>query len=256
MYPVLFHLSEQITIRSYGIMLAIAFFVGIFIARRFAKKDDVKPALITDLSFWIILATIIGGRLLYVLMNLKDYTKHPIDIVRIWQGGLIFYGGFFLSILVAIWYFKRNKIDVWRGLDVLSPAAAIGYSIARIGCFLNGCCYGKPTKSIFGIKFPLSSSAGIYCAKVGSKIHPTELYAMLASLVIFFILWFCYKKRKFYGQIFWSYIFLYSVYRFLIEFIRGDKEPVALGLTAIQFITIALFLSSIIAYLDLRRRRA
>jgi phosphatidylglycerol:prolipoprotein diacylglycerol transferase len=252
MYPVLFRITEQITIRSYGIMLAIAFFVGIFIARRFARKDGVKPSLITDLSFWVILATIVGGRLLYVLMNLKEYLRHPIDIVRIWQGGLIFYGGFFLSILVAIWYFKRNKINAWKGLDILSPAAAIGYSIARIGCFLNGCCYGKPTKFFLGIKFPLSSSAGIF--NVGMKIHPTQLYAMLVNLVIFLILWFCYPRKKFNGQIFWSYIFMYSIYRFLIEFIRGDKSPLAFGLTAIQFITIFLFISSILGYLELRRR--
>ncbi|MGQ9705985.1 MAG: prolipoprotein diacylglyceryl transferase [bacterium] len=252
MYPILFHLSEQITIRSYGVMLAIAFFVGIFIARRFAKKDGVKPALITDLSFWIILATIVGGRLLYVLMNLKEYIKHPIDIVRIWQGGLIFYGGFFFSILVAIWFFKRNKINVWKGLDILSPPAAIGYAIARIGCFLNGCCYGKETKCFLGIKFPLSSSAGIHF--VGQKIHPTQLYAMLANLVIFLILWFSYPKKRFDGQIFWSYIFMYSIYRFLIEFIRGDKSPLAFGLTSIQYITIVLFISSILGYLDLRRR--
>ena len=100
MHPVLFRITETIAIRSYGVMLAIAFFVGIIIAIRFAKREGIKSSVVIDLSLWVILATIIGGRLLYVLMNLKDYLSSPLDILRIWQGGLIFYGGFFLSILV------------------------------------------------------------------------------------------------------------------------------------------------------------
>ncbi|RLC43640.1 MAG: prolipoprotein diacylglyceryl transferase [Candidatus Coatesbacteria bacterium] len=251
MHPVLFRITETIAIRSYGVMLAIAFFVGIIIAIRFAKREGIKSSVVIDLSLWVILATIIGGRLLYVLMNLKDYLSSPLDILRIWQGGLIFYGGFFLSILVAVWFFKRNKINEWRGLDLLSPAAAIGYAIARIGCFLNGCCYGKPTDGPFGLIFSPESAAGSHY--FGVPIHPTQLYAMVINLAIFFVLWYVYSRRRFYGQVFWSYVFLYSVYRFLIEFVRGDKGQIAFGMTAIQLVTIALFVCSIIGYLELRR---
>lgn len=251
MHPVIFHLFGNISIKAYGLMIAIAFIVSIFAARKLAGDEDLPKDKFVDLGFWVIISAIVGSRLLFVLMNLERFSF--IDALKIWDGGLTFYGGFILALGVGLLFFRLNKINIWRGADIIGVVLPLGYAITRIGCFLNGCCYGKPTDLPWGMTFPPESAAGSHY--IGTPIHPVQLYASLISIVFFLILFWAYRRKKFHGQIIWGYIFLYSIYRFFIEFIRGDKTPMVWNLTSMQYFSIVLFIISIVAYLELRRKR-
>lgn len=262
MHPVLIRISDAITIKSYGVAIAVAFILGIWLSARRAKKVGLNYSDFVDMGFWVMLAAVVGGRFLYVLFNLRSYLHEPLNIIKIWQGGLVFFGGFLVAVAAAIVFMKRRGIPTWLGGDVIAPQIALGYGITRIGCFLNGCCYGKPTSLPWGIKFPDDCGAGAYSiqmlftgrASYPVHLHPTQLYGVLTGFVFFVILLFIWRRRKFDGQVFWSYVGLYSAYRFGVEFLRGDNASLIAGLNANQILSIVLFGCSVAAWLNLRAR--
>lgn len=253
-------------IKSYGIAIAVAFVVGILLTARHAKKVGQKFNDFVDMGFWVVIAAIVGARVFYILFNLRSYFDHPAAILKIWHGGLIYYGGLFAAVLTAIIFMRKRKIPVWLGGDLIAPQIALGYAITRVGCFLNGCCFGKPTALPWGVEFPPACGAGQYVAKLqfmsmftGQPIaeihlHPVQLYAAAANLLLFVILLVAWRRRRFDGQIFWGYLALYPIYRFLIEFLRGDNEPVVWILTTPQIMSVVLFACAVAAWLNLRAR--
>ncbi len=244
MHPVLLRVTDTIAIKSWGIMLAIAFILGILITARNARKAGLNFSDFIDMGFWVVIAAIVGSRVFFILFNLPKYFQDPIAVLKIWRGGLIFYGGLFGAVVTAIVFMKRRGIPVWLGADLVAPQVALGYAITRVGCFLNGCCWGKPTSLPWGVAFP----------GVGIRLHPVQLYASAANLGIFAILLIAWRRRRFDGQIFWGYLMLYSIYRFAIEFLRGDNAPLAYGLTVPQLMSIVLFACALAAWLNLRAR--
>lgn len=266
MHPVIWRISDTMAIKSYGIAIAIAFVLGIFLTARHARKVGLKFNDFVDMGFWVVIAAIIGGRVFFILFNLRDYIQKPIAIVQIWHGGLIFYGGLFAAVLTAIVFMKRRGIPVWLGGDLIAPQIALGYAITRIGCFLNGCCYGKVTSLPWGIEFPPGGGAGRYIGELTFaavfsgqpdaviRLHPVQLYATAINLVIFAILLLAWRRRRFDGEIFWGYLILYSVYRFAIEFLRGDNQPFVLGLTIAQIMSVTLLVCGLVAWFNLRAR--
>ncbi|MBI5186367.1 MAG: prolipoprotein diacylglyceryl transferase [Nitrospinae bacterium] len=246
MHPILFHLGPA-TIYSYGVAIAAAFFVGITLASKRAKKEGLDPNKIIDLCFYILIAAIVGSRLLYVGINISYFIKNPLDIFKLWQGGLVFYGGLIGAVIVAVLYLKKKRLPVWRVADLLAPSLALGQSIGRLGCFLAGCCYGKPTEGHWGVTFSDPDSL----APLHVSLHPTQLYSSFLDLAIFFALLYIQKIKKFQGQVFWTYLFLYSTGRFIIEFFRGDKRGFVFEgiLSTSQFIGIFMFALSIFMYL-------
>ena len=172
------------------------------------------------------------------------YETHLIDIFFIWKGGLAFYGGMILAIIASSVFIRKNKMPFCKTADLIVPYVALGHSIGRIGCFLNGCCYGKPVQESFlSVLFP------------GQTLHrhPTELYASLALLAIFVILKVVERKTHFDGFIIGLYLILYSIQRFFIDFLRGDTPRYILDLTTSQLISITLFIT-IICFMLLRRK--
>lgn len=244
MYPVIWRVTDTIAIKSYGITLAVAFILGILITARNARKAGLNFNDFIDMGFLVVIAAIVGARVFYILFNLPSYIQSPIAVLKIWRGGLVFYGGLFAAVVAAVVFMKRRGIPVWLGGDLVAPQVALGYAITRVGCFLNGCCYGKFTSLPWGVGPP----------GVGIRLHPVQLYAAAANLGIFAILLVAWRRRRFDGQIFWGYLILYSIYRFAIEFLRGDHEPLALGLTIPQFMSIVLFGCALAAWLNLRVR--
>ena len=240
MHPILFKLGP-LTIHTYGLAIALAFLSGTALSTNLAKREGENPQLLYDLIFYLMLAAIIGSRLLYVLINYKYYLDDPLRAVKIWEGGLVFYGGLLAAAGTGIWFMRRHQMPTWPTADLLAPGIALGQAIGRIGCLMAGCCYGRPTDAFWGITF-----ADPNClAPVGISLHPTQIYSSLESLIIFGILMWLGKYRSFKGQIFCSYIALYSVTRFIIEFFRGDER----GGIAIE--TWVLSTSQIIAILTL-----
>ena len=145
----------------------------------------------------------------------KEFRNNPLDILRIWDGGLVFYGAF-ISCALALWLFcRRHHIAVLRMLDLTAPYAVLAHAFGRIGCFLSGCCYGRPSISCLAVEFP---SLGDHTARL-----PTQLFESVFNFALFFGLLFLRRHRRFQGQIFWSYLGIYAIGRFVIEIFRGDE---------------------------------
>ncbi len=252
MHPVLFQLGP-LTIHSYGVAIATAFFVAISLAASRAKKEGYDPQKIVDLGFYILIAAIVGSRILYILINIQHYIQNPLDVFKIWEGGLVFYGGLIGAALTAIYYLRKHRLPVWAIGDIAAPSLALGQSIGRWGCFFAGCCYGKSSEVPWSIMFTNENSL----APLHQHLHPTQLYSSLSAFIIFCVLLYVHKIKKFDGQVFWAYLMLYSVARFIIEFFRGDAARGAVMgnmVSTSQFIGIFLFATA--AFMFFRKRKA
>jgi phosphatidylglycerol---prolipoprotein diacylglyceryl transferase len=177
LHPILLKIGS-LTIFTYGFFLALAFLAAMALAGREARRVGLPPGRVYDLCFYSIIAALIGARFLQVLLEWDFYRVHPQDIVKVWDGGLAFQGGLVLGILTAVFYMWRHSLPVWKTLDVLALAMPLGQSIGRIGCFMAGCCYGRPNDLSWGVTFTDPQSLG----PVGVKIHPTQLF--MAVLLI------------------------------------------------------------------------
>ena len=217
------------TIYSYGLMLVIAFIVATFLASAQAKREGVDPDAIFSLCFVVFISGIIGARIFFVLSSLSYYLAHPLEIIMLQKGGLAWFGGLVLGIFSGIFYLKIKKLNVYKITDLLVPFVALAQAIGRIGCFLNGCCFGK--EDAFGIYFPVH----------GAVLIPTQLYSSLLLIGIFIILRFLQERPHKAGEIFFTYLLLYCAKRFLIEFWRADSPSILFGLTLFQLISIAIF---------------
>ena len=259
MRPVLFQLGA-LPIRSYGLLIAVAFMVGIWIARRRAANSSYDPDIIIDLSLIVILVSIVGARLAYVFVRWDYYQLDLLGILRIWEGGLALYGGMVVGTLAGLWFFRRRGIDMWAGADLVAPSLAMGVAIGRIGCFLNGCCYGKVCEHPWGVVFSENSIAGMHYP--GAHLHPTQLYESFLALVVFFVLLAVDRRKPFEGFLLWLFVILLSAYRFLIDPIRQyGTESIALesgpiALTNNQLFGLGLVLLSVGFMVYLSRRSA
>lgn len=256
MHPTLLEFG-RFTLHSYGVMLALSFLLGIYLASYRAKQRGIEVQRILDLSVYIILAAVIGSRLAYILFHLSDY-KNILDMVAIWQGGATLYGGLVLSIAVSYLFSLKHRINFWVLADIISPSIALGMVFTRIGCFLSGCCFGAPTTVPWGIIFPPASPAGFYARSFGAEavaLHPTQLYASLASLVIVLVLLAGEKRLRKQGGVFGAFLILYGIDRFVVDFFRYyESNMVAFGLSLNQLLSIALILGGM--FLLARRVRS
>lgn len=248
MYPVLLKIGN-FSLYSYGLMLFIAFILGIKLTQKRAKKFGVKEEIIINLAVYILIGVIIGARVLYVLNHWDEFKNDLIGIIAFWRGGLgglMFFGGFIGGFLFGLIYAKKNKLPIFKMLDSISPAIALGEGITRIGCFLNGCCFGKPWEQ--GLIFPPNSPAG--ATFFNTKIHPTQLYSSLFGFILFFIILRLEKTRiiKKEGLLFSIFLFLYGLFRFLIDFLRYYEDK--LNFLTNQIISLFLMLIALIIFLS------
>ena len=231
-------------IYAYGTALALAFLVAIVLASRDAAKKGFRPETIIDIALALCIGGIIGARLLYVLLELGYYRHHPLEILMIRSGGLSFYGGAVAGFGLAWWYGRLKKLDAWMLADICVPYAALGYAIVRIGCFLNGCCYGVPT----GVSWALACKAGDPL----TLRHPTQLYASAGSFIIFLILFSLRNHRRFKGFLFFLYIGLYAIMRGIVEAFRDDQILFA----SIRTTQVICIISVVFAFYMIRRRES
>jgi phosphatidylglycerol---prolipoprotein diacylglyceryl transferase len=252
MHPILFQVGG-ITIYAYGVFIAAAFAGGALLAALRARAEGIPFDVVVDVFFYSVLSGIIGARGLFVLIDFDRYWKHPVDILKMWEGGLVFFGGLVLAAVVCLVYLWRRRLSVWKVADLFSPSIALGLVFARVGCFLAGCCYGRPTALPWGVTFSDPDSLG----PLHVCIHPTQLYEAAGGVLLFcYLLWLAGRKR-FDGQIFWSLLLLYSAGRFLVEFVRDDERGVVLGglLSTSQGIGAGLALLSLFMLFYLKGRK-
>lgn len=233
MHPIIAKIGP-LSIYSYGLMVALGSAVAILLSYRLAARFNINKDKIVDFGIVMLLGGLIGARLFYVLMNIGYYIANPLEIINLTKGGLVWYGGFLLGILVGILFVKKNNISFWDGADLFAPFIALAQSIGRIGCFLNGCCYGKlaPDNYLLGVIFPHESVSR----------HPTQIYESVALLILFLVLRRWQGSRHFKGEIFLVYAILYSLSRFLLESLRGDNLNILSNLTVSQVVSAAILL--------------
>jgi phosphatidylglycerol:prolipoprotein diacylglycerol transferase len=250
MYPILFKLGP-FELHAYGALLALSFFLGIVLASRRAPARGVSPDFIVDVSFAIVLASVVGSRLMYVLFH-REELHGFIDVIAVWKGGMTMYGGVLAAMGISWLYARRRKISFLTLADIMSPSLALGLMVTRVGCFLNGCCYGKPTDSFLGIQFPFQNAVG---SGFNSPLHPTQLYSSFAGLLTLGLLLWIDRRPRARGQLFAFYLMLASTGRFVLDLFRYyEANAYVLGsLTLSQVISIGLFLVGVLLLLMTRR---
>ncbi len=221
MHPVLIQIGPLV-IRWYGVMIAIACFVGLWVAGREAERKEIGKEKIHDFFLYAIIGAVIGARLYYVAFaDRAQFWDNPLSVFAIWQGGLAIHGAILGGLLVCLLYTRRKKISFWKFADTFAPSLILGQAIGRIGCFLNGDAHGYPTGLPWGLVYSPESPAGQMFS--GQPLHPTQLYEMVFNLIIFGILWKVRKNMKADGYLFLLYVMLYSVIRIFVEHFRADK---------------------------------
>jgi phosphatidylglycerol---prolipoprotein diacylglyceryl transferase len=264
MYPEPLHFIGISFIRSYGVLLALSFLLGVYFAMKRASKAGLDPNLIVDLSFIVLLASIIGSRFFYVIYHTEEFSNNLLDIINPFHSGYIgiaglsMMGGVILALVSAFAFFWLKRQSPWAVFDVMMPMFALGIGITRIGCFLNGCCFGLPTHSHLGMIFPSDSQAGYVFPD--TPLLPTQLFESVAGFAILAIVIWSERFKKFNGHSFWITIALYAAWRFIIDFFRYYEDSMVfmtLGNQPIsrnQFLSILLIAISIVAYIIMYKR--
>ena len=277
MHPVLINVFGFFNVHTYGLMIALAFMIGMQLGTREARRVDLSPEgkydqFILDLTFWILIVAMVGSRILFIIVEWdKSYASDPLKIFRIWEGGLVFYGGFIASVLFSVWYCKKHQRNFFQVADILIPSVSLGHFFGRLGCFAAGCCWGKPVKPEFpfAVQFPSGSLAfssmsreGLVSPDAGHTIHvhAVQLYESFGELSLFFFLLFFRTKKRFHGQVLLAYLFIYPLLRTSLEFIRGDKargEYTILGasISTSQIISIIIASIALVLLVTLLKRK-
>lgn len=233
------------TVYSFGLTVFLGFFTGLEQARRLARRRGLDGDALAEGALWILAVALLGARLLYVALNWKSFSQDPFSIGALWKGGMSFHGGAAGGILMGLAWVKRKGLPGRAMADAAAPGLAIGYAIGRVGCFLNGCCFGGPTTLPWGVHFPDSPT--------GEMSHPVQLYATLIALGLWFGLrrFFLAEHRE--GQVMAAYLIGYSAYRFLIEFLRAGvtAQVAAGGLTEAQWLSLAILVAGTVWFLRL-----
>ena len=244
---------------TFGLCFAAGVLLGAWLAHRQARRERDCPlpaAAIGDLILAVVIGGVIGGRFLYILLNWPEYAARPLEMIALWHGGLVFYGGFAGGLLAAWWYLRRalrragrwSPADLLRVIDLLMPSLALAQSVGRLGCFFNGCCYGRPTTSAWGVVFPGAPAPR----------YPTQLLESLATLLIFVVLRAIQvrpqrRAAERPGLLTALYLILYGTTRFAIECLRGDNPYGWLGLTLSQWLgVVAVPLGCVLLFWRLR----
>ncbi len=243
MNPICFHIGSH-PIYWYGVMMALAFMAGLLHWHWLGHRTGRDTALASDLAFWLMVGGILGARIAYVFSNLDYFLAAPQEIIRVDQGGLIFYGGLIGGVVAFYILSKWRHLKVGDLADFTITALPLGHAFGRIGCFMNGCCGGCEVQ-------PASLLTG------GLSHYPVQIYEALLNLGVYGLLiwYFLYKRGSKQGSVVALYLMTYPVCRFLLEFIRGDERMRVGGLDVAQIISLSLFLAGLVLWGISRRKQ-
>ncbi len=241
-----------LTVHWYGVLVALGFLAGLWTASRRAPQAGLSPERVLDLGPWLIVGAILGARFLYVVSYWdREFAGKPLlEVIMIHRGGLVYYGGLMGASLACILYVLIRRMPLWNVADVLAPSVALGYVFGRMGCLLNGCCFGKPTDLPWAIQFPPGHDA------YPDHVHPTQVYDALLSAALYAFLAWVFRRRQFHGQVFAVYLIGYAILRSFVEVFRGDYAArYYLGvLTPAHQVSIGIFLAGVILWFLLPKK--
>jgi phosphatidylglycerol:prolipoprotein diacylglycerol transferase len=247
-HPIAFYFGSH-PIRWYGVMMALGFFAGLWTATRRARLANVHADTIADVTMWLLVGSIIGARFVYVTTYWKQEFSNQnfSEVFAIWNGGLVYYGGLIGATLAGIGYLAWKKLPVWKIADILAPSIALGSVFGRIGCLLNGCCYGRECHLPWAITFPAGHETHPFDQPPG-PVHPTQIYDALLNLALYLALAWLFRRKHFNGQIFALYLVGYAIFRSIAEYFRGDypADHIHAGIfTPAQLVSLPIFLAGI-----------
>jgi len=258
-YPEIAHWGV-VHVRSYGLMLAAAFLFGTWLALRECRRRGLDEDKVVNVILAALVAGVLGARLLYVLEHVAEFRREWGSVLALWQGGLTLYGGVVAGTFAGLVAARRQGLPMWTVADALTPSFAIGTAFGRVGCFLNGCCYGRPTALPWGVHFPSDSFAGLEFGN--AAVHPSQLYFALAGLGLFGITVAARRRLGVPGHLFWLFLMLFAVVRVPLDFTRAyepGSEVMRTGglvITESQMMSVALALFAALMMLRLGRERA
>ncbi len=248
MFPVIFE-AGKFAVYTYGFFVAVGVLAAVLFARFEAKRVGVDPNRTADLCFYLVIAAILGSRLFFVAANLDYFLREPLEIFKIWSGGLVFYGGFIAAFITALALIRAFKLPLGKIADIAAMAIPLGHFFGRLGCFSAGCCYGEKCDLPWAVTFEHPESL----APLNTPLHPTQLYSAAANLAIFLLLFAFRGKKRFDGQLFLFYLLLYGILRSVIEIFRGDDRGAyimgvfsvsqVIGLSVAFFSVVILFIA-------------
>jgi len=238
MHPILLDFGS-FTLYTYGVLLAAAYLLGLQFALTRARTRGLDRQRVMDLGIWIIVSALAGAKLMLLVTDFRQFTQSPRALLDLVRSAGVFYGGLIGAVVVAFVYMRRYRMPLWTTTDVFAPGIALGHAVGRLGCLMAGCCFGRPTSLPWAITFHNPAASLNSDTPLGVPLHPTQLYEAGAELMILgVLLWLERRGRPFPGRTFWSYMLLYAVSRFVIEFFRGDPRGTVLShaLSTSQFI--------------------
>ena len=243
MHPLLVNLGP-IPIHTYGFLIAIGFLTCVYTIRKLSERAGLNAERNLDLTFWMLLAGFLGARILFILTRFSYFMSEPLEMFKVWEGGLVFFGGPIACVPLLIWYVRKHKLPVWKTADAMIPGLVIAHMFGRFGCLAAGCCYGKPTGSEWGVR--------LYSELVdrqfqGVPLHPTQLYEASSLFILFCGLLYTFRHKKFDGQVILTYFMAYPVIRSIVEIFRGDLIRgfvIDDVLSTSQFISILIFVGA------------
>jgi phosphatidylglycerol:prolipoprotein diacylglycerol transferase len=254
MYPILFEIGG-FPVYTYGLLLAAAYLLGLQFALVRARKRGLDPNRVMDLGIWIIVSALLGAKLLLLIVEFDKFSGDPRELLNLARSGGVFYGGLIAAVGVALWYLRRHRMPMWTVTDVFAPGIALGHVVGRLGCLFAGCCFGRPTNVPWAITFHSEFAARNVGTPLGIPLHPTQLYEAGAEFIILLILLATERRGGYFsGRTFWTYMLLYGISRFIIEFYRYDPRGMVGIFSTSQFVSLLIVPLSLIMLFVLSRR--
>jgi phosphatidylglycerol:prolipoprotein diacylglycerol transferase len=234
-----------LTIHSYGLLIALGVLLAlVLMSRTAARWGFPPPEKVLDLVFVTIFSGFVGARLFYVIQQWSFYRDHGLDIFKIWEGGLIFSGGMLGSFLGLFFFSRKSRLSFLNSCDFAVTFIPLVHAFGRVGCLLNGCCYGEPCELPWAVPYPFLTE----------RVHPVQIYEAILNLALFGFLLRLYPLRRFAGETTSLYFMIYPAARFLLEFWRGDQQMLFFSLTGQQIMFVLFFIAGMVLYLLGRRR--
>lgn len=256
MHPELLQLGP-LHLRAFGAAMAVAFLAGTWLGMREARRLGLDEDRFVNTILVTLVVSVIGARALYVIEHLAEFRSEWGSVLALWQGGLTLYGGIVAGTFAGLVAARRFGLPRWLVADALTPSLALGLMFGRLGCFLNGCCYGHPTTLPWGVRFPHDSFA--YLEFGDTPVHPSQLYNAGLGLLLFAAVWAARRRVKVPGTLFWSFLLAFAVLRIPIDMTRAYETDAvllragSLSVTESQLTSVALVLFSALMLVRLRR---